>query len=174
MRYDIQKIGLIFGNFLKELRKKAGLTQEGLAQSISVTTNTVKNYESGRTLPKCEHLVGIANFFNCSVESLLVGIKEDNRPEIKSEYVPIVEDLRQVPGATTYMIGKALVLADETIEGHPGRIFTHADRANLAKKYITTFRELELEDHKGGGNPQPAVEYPVSADKKETYAGPEE
>ena len=40
-----------FGDFLKELRKEKGLTQEELAETLFVTRRTVSWWESGINLP---------------------------------------------------------------------------------------------------------------------------
>lgn len=40
---------------LKELRKKAGLTQSALAKALGVDIKTVQNWEAGRAIPKTKY-----------------------------------------------------------------------------------------------------------------------
>ena len=41
-----------FGKKLKELRKNSGYTQEGLAEAVDSTRDTIRNIESGRHGPR--------------------------------------------------------------------------------------------------------------------------
>lgn len=43
---------MLFGDTLKELRKKQGLSQKELAQEAGVTTRSIQNYESNNRHPK--------------------------------------------------------------------------------------------------------------------------
>ena len=46
-----------FGELLAELRQDHGLTQDQLAEIISVSPGTISNYEHGRHLPARTHLL---------------------------------------------------------------------------------------------------------------------
>lgn len=59
------------GENIRDLRKKAGMTQEQLAEALGVTTGAVYKWESGRATPELEMLVDIAEFFETSVDALL-------------------------------------------------------------------------------------------------------
>lgn len=58
------------GNF-RAHRAKAGMTQVDLAKRLHVTTQSISNYENGTTTPNLEFLVEFADFFNCSLDSLV-------------------------------------------------------------------------------------------------------
>lgn len=60
-----------FNEKLQELRKKKGLTQEELAQSLYVSRTAISKWESGRGYPSIESLKGIAKFFSVTVDELL-------------------------------------------------------------------------------------------------------
>ena len=45
------------GNFIKELRKEKGLTQEELAESLGTYRRTVSRWETGRYLPDIDVLL---------------------------------------------------------------------------------------------------------------------
>ena len=60
-----------FGEKLQELRKKNGLTQEELAQSLYVSRTAISKWESGRGYPSIDSLKAIAKFFSVSIDELL-------------------------------------------------------------------------------------------------------
>ncbi len=49
---------------LKSMRKRAGLTQEALANHLSVAKGSITAYEKRRVAPKLSVLMRLANFFN--------------------------------------------------------------------------------------------------------------
>ena len=59
------------GERIRNLRKKAGLTQEQLAETLGVTAGAVYKWESGRAMPELEMLVELGRFFEVSVDALL-------------------------------------------------------------------------------------------------------
>ena len=61
----------MFSIRLKELRKKANLTQIEFAKRFNIANGTVGNWESGNRQPDYKTLNEIANFFNVSVDYLL-------------------------------------------------------------------------------------------------------
>ena len=60
-----------FSEKLQELRKKKGLTQEELAQSLYVSRTAISKWESGRGYPSIDSLKAIAKFFSVSIDDLL-------------------------------------------------------------------------------------------------------
>lgn len=64
-----------FGNKLKELRLKAGLTQKQLAERIWVTKATISYYEQAECNPSPEILIKLAKVFHVTTDYLL-GIEE--------------------------------------------------------------------------------------------------
>ena len=57
------------GSVIAELRKKKGVTQEGLAKAVGVSAQAVSKWENGG-VPDVELLPEIANFFEVSVDEL--------------------------------------------------------------------------------------------------------
>ena len=57
-------------NDLRDYRKKAGLTQEGLAEATGVSRQTIISIERGRYIPSLPLALKIAGFFRCSVGEL--------------------------------------------------------------------------------------------------------
>ena len=60
-----------FSEKLKETRKQAGLSQEQLAEKLSVSRSAVAKWESDLGLPDIDNLRAIAEHLEISVESLL-------------------------------------------------------------------------------------------------------
>lgn len=56
---------------LKELRISHSLTQVDFAQKLSVTKQTVSNWENNNIQPSIDMLVKIADYFNISTDYLL-------------------------------------------------------------------------------------------------------
>lgn len=59
------------GNAIKQLRKKAELTQDQLAKKCGVTQSGVASWESGRTCPSTKHASALATTFNVPLELIL-------------------------------------------------------------------------------------------------------
>lgn len=61
------------GNFLTDLRKEQGLTQEALGEKIGVTNKTVSRWENGNYLPPVEMLQELSKLYAVSINELLCG-----------------------------------------------------------------------------------------------------
>ena len=60
-----------FHRKLQELRKREGLTQQQLAESLYVSRTAISKWESGRGLPGIDSLKAIAGYFSVTVDELL-------------------------------------------------------------------------------------------------------
>ena len=63
----------MFANNLKELRKKNNLTQEDLANSLTVSRQAICMWERGERIPKINVLTKIARFFGVSIDHMVNG-----------------------------------------------------------------------------------------------------
>ena len=61
----------MLGTRIKELRLSHSLNQVEFAKKLSVTKQTVSNWENGYIQPSVEMLVKIADFFNVTTDFLL-------------------------------------------------------------------------------------------------------
>lgn len=60
-----------FKDICADLRKKAGLTQNELADRLHVTRQAVSRWERGETIPEVETLHGLSKLFGVSINTLL-------------------------------------------------------------------------------------------------------
>lgn len=61
-----------FGEKVKAVRTKAGLTQEQFAQRLGVTRQAVSNWENGRNLPDIEVVIAMSRTFGVSLDELIL------------------------------------------------------------------------------------------------------
>lgn len=66
----------MFGDIMKSLRLSHNLSQVQLCQELSVSKQTISNWENNNILPSIEMLVKISRFFSVSTDYLL---ELDNR-----------------------------------------------------------------------------------------------
>lgn len=61
----------VFGNKLRNHRKKIGMTQEQVAEKVGVSPQAISKWESGDCLPDCFNLKAISDLYNISADVLL-------------------------------------------------------------------------------------------------------
>lgn len=86
---DMQKIG----QFLKELRKEKGLTQEQLAEILGVAGRTVSRWENASNMPDLSLLIELAEFYSVEVKEILDGERknENKDEEIKDTLTKVAD-----------------------------------------------------------------------------------
>ena len=62
---------MTLGEKIKEARKQSGLSQEQLAEKMSVSRSAVAKWETDKGLPDIDNLKALASFLNVSVDYLL-------------------------------------------------------------------------------------------------------
>ena len=71
----------IFSQNLPKLRRRAGYTQEGLAEALEVSRQAVGKWEAGQTLPEAATLLELAELLNCSLDQLMrLPLEEEPLP----------------------------------------------------------------------------------------------
>ena len=63
-------------DIIYDLRSKINMSQEELAQKVSVTRQAVSRWETGETVPNTETLKLLSNLFNVSINTLLGSPRE--------------------------------------------------------------------------------------------------
>lgn len=67
----------MFGERMKELRKRRGLTQEELAVRLNVVRQTVSKWEKGLSVPDADMLQKMAEILDTDVSELLGGERRE-------------------------------------------------------------------------------------------------
>lgn len=65
------------GKNIKKFRSERGMTQEELAEKLSVTRQAISNWETEKTQPDIDTLVRISAELDISAEELIYGTKKD-------------------------------------------------------------------------------------------------
>ena len=66
-----------YGNLIKNLRIKNGLTQDQVAKALGVTPGYISNVENGRTAMSLRILTFYAKLVGCSLDSLIGELEPD-------------------------------------------------------------------------------------------------
>lgn len=61
------------GQFLKDLRKEKGFTQEQLGEKVGITNKTVSRWENGNYIPPVECLVILSDIYGVSINEIVSG-----------------------------------------------------------------------------------------------------
>ena len=97
---------------LRELRKKAGLTQKEFAKIFGAAQNTVSQWETGTRSIDGETLCKLSDYFGVSVDYLL-GLSDEkkspaeNLSEAKREMIELVDQLSDEQVSKLLQIAKA-------------------------------------------------------------------
>ncbi len=72
---------------LQDLRKKAGYSQEQLAELLGISRQAISKWESGQGNPDIENIVKLTKIYQVSADYILLG-REDN-PSPQTEQTPL-------------------------------------------------------------------------------------
>ena len=81
------------GEFLKQLRKEKGVTQEQLAERFYVSGRTVSRWETGSNLPDLSILVELADYYDVDIREIIDGERksENMNNETKETLMKVAE-----------------------------------------------------------------------------------
>ena len=94
------------GEFLKELRKEKGLTQEQLAEQFHVSRRSVSRWETGNNMPDISLLVEIAGFYDTSISEIINGERKSEK--MNEEVKEVAETMSDYAGAEKVSIVKSI------------------------------------------------------------------
>ncbi len=76
------------GNFLKELRKENGKTQEEIAELFGISSRSVSRWENGNTMPDLGTLVELADHYDVEIREIIDGERKSEGMEKEEKEVP--------------------------------------------------------------------------------------
>ena len=81
------------GEFLKQLRKEKGLTQEQLAERFVVSGRTVSRWETGSNMPDLSVLVELADYYDVDIREIIDGERKSEKmdKELKDTVLKLAE-----------------------------------------------------------------------------------
>ena len=81
------------GNFLKELRKEKGLTQEQLAEQMGVARRTVSRWETGANMPDLDLLIELSDLYETDLREILSGERKSEKmnEELKETVLQVAD-----------------------------------------------------------------------------------
>jgi len=81
------------GQYLKELRKTKGITQEDLAEQVGVSRRTVSRWETGTNMPDMDVMIELADYYDVDLRDLLRGEKKEESmdQELKETVLMVAE-----------------------------------------------------------------------------------
>lgn len=62
-----------FGENLQFLRRQRNMTQEGLAEQLEVSRQSVSKWESDAAYPEMDTIIELCDLFSCDMDTLLRG-----------------------------------------------------------------------------------------------------
>lgn len=154
---------MIFADKLIKLRKRAGYSQEELAEKMGVTRQSVSKWESAQSIPDIEKIIKISELFGVSTDYLLkdnieetADINKDdvnisvNRNNTADEHIRKVcldeaEEFmaakriqaRVLPaGVFMYILSPIAVILSNALEGTEGHLYEGAETAGLIIMFI--------------------------------------
>ena len=100
MKQEVFRMTL--GDNIQYLRKVNDITQEELAERLSVSRQTISKWEMNQAYPEIPKLIEIGNIFHCKVDELL---KEDmdKRKDVYSEVT-----VKEIPG---FRMGRYVIIS---------------------------------------------------------------
>jgi transcriptional regulator with XRE-family HTH domain len=109
------------GSFLKELRKEKNLTQENLAEQLSVSNRTISRWETGNNMPDISMLVEISDFYDVSIPEIIDGERKSGNmnQETRNTAIKMAEysknevriAKRKVAGYLLFFLGIATIIS---------------------------------------------------------------
>jgi len=91
MYFDIKACG----NRIKALREKAGITQEQLANQLHIGYSHLSKIEVGTRTPSIDVLLELSDFFDVSLDWLVIGNVDDGKC-IKRKIRRVINQLNEI------------------------------------------------------------------------------
>jgi len=94
------------GEFILQLRKEKGVSQEEVANSIFITRQAISKWEQGKSIPDAEKLKLLSDYFNVTINEMLAGkhLKNEHVNDIQLEMYKSKNKLKKKLNLSIIMI----------------------------------------------------------------------
>lgn len=102
-----------FADKVLDLRKRAGLTQEELAEKLAVSRQAISRWEMGLAMPDASNLLQISQLFKVTVDYLINDeyARDEDIPIVKSKEESLNREMKKVPAMIqSTLIGVAILV----------------------------------------------------------------
>jgi len=99
---------MTFGEKLQAQRRKAGLSQDALAERLEVSRQAVSKWERDEAMAETEKVVRIAKVFGVSLDELLLDKTGEDTVQIPRDYV--YTDIKRTVKRHGYKLGYVLIV----------------------------------------------------------------
>ncbi|PKV49392.1 DNA-binding XRE family transcriptional regulator [Aquimarina sp. MAR_2010_214] len=151
-----------FGKNIKKIRSVKGLSQQAFAELFDLKRGTLGAYEEGRSEPKIETLIKVANHFSIVIDDLLTNELTVNQLlKFKGDLTTYAEDVKRekfaiIPCITENTAGDYVALYNK--EGFVKELPTMQLPVNPTKEFRGyTVSNLEMTSHDKGFYPKDVV-----------------
>ncbi len=151
-----------FGKNIKKIRSVKGLSQQAFAELFDLKRGTLGAYEEGRSEPKIDTLIKIANYFSIAIDDLLTHeLTVNELLKFKGDLTTYADDLKReqfpvIPCITESMAHEYVSLFDK--ENFINELPTIQLPLNPAKEFRGyTVTNLEMTSHDKGFYPKDVV-----------------
>jgi len=130
---------------LVELRTSKGVTQEDVAQSLSISNKTVSKWENGASTPDLPMVIELAKYYGVTTDTLL-GLSEDKKQSTTEEIRTLFKGLdRRESVLKAFEAVKALIPAMYgTVSKYSDNVY---DRENVFPSEISHFYRSNISLH---------------------------
>jgi transcriptional regulator with XRE-family HTH domain len=157
---------MILGEKLQLLRKKQGLSQEALAEKLTVSRQAISKWELGESVPDTENLVRLSKLFRVSADYLLCDEYESdddipavrvNAENLRSDYsrarnrslkkTSLILVSMGLLGLLIFGILSSVVVANKTVNDPHGSVAVAVDSATgeeVARPALPLYKTIEV------------------------------
>lgn len=93
---------------LQDLRKKAGYSQEQVAEQLGLSRQAVSKWEGGQGKPEIDNIVKLMELYGVSADYILLGI-ENRTPTPATEKKKLSKEYRRAIGCIAMIAATALI-----------------------------------------------------------------
>lgn len=115
---------MAFSENLKKLREARNFTTEEVASKIDVTEKTYINYEEGKSMPKIDVIIKIADLFEILLDELFDREYYRNllAEHVTSGYIAVEDTVADIESVTTVAVSDEIIDNTDVFDGHDERM----------------------------------------------------